>query len=95
MVRDLKTDVPFSNEFGNVAMSPEQVVGYKDYRLEVWSYGSAYRVLIWPPLSMTSLGQIPYSRSKSRLNKLIANAKAFIDEHIENAAKGLSSKLAK
>jgi hypothetical protein len=74
-------------EFGQFAMSPEQVVGYKDYRLEVWPYGSGYRVLIWPPASTASLEQIPYSRSKSGLDKLIAKAKSVIDEHIKDAAK--------
>jgi hypothetical protein len=65
-------------------MSPEQVVDYKDYRLEVWPYRSGYRVLIWPPTSTTNLEQIPYSRTKQGLDKLVARAKSVIGEHIKD-----------
>ncbi len=65
-------------------MSPRQVIDYKGYRLEIWPYQTGYQILIWPPASAQTLQQIPFSRSRSGLNKLIARAKSVIDEHIKD-----------
>jgi hypothetical protein len=67
-------------------MSPQQVIGYKDYRIEIWRYQTGYQLLIRPPASATTLEQIPFSRNRSGLNKLIARAKSVIDEHLKDIA---------
>ena len=66
-----------------MALPPgEEDIDYNDFRLEVRRFGSGWRIFVYAPGSILSLEGIPNTRQYGERNKVIAEAKGLVDQHM-------------
>jgi hypothetical protein len=64
-----------------MALPPgEEDIDYNGFRLEIRRFGSGWRILIYDLESFISFEKIPNSRQYGERNKVIAEAKALVDQ---------------
>jgi hypothetical protein len=64
-----------------MALPPgEEDIDYNGFRLEIRRFGSGWRILIYDPESFISFEKNPNSRQYGERNKVIAEAKALVDQ---------------
>ena len=65
-----------------MALPPgDEDIDYNGFRLEVRRFGSGWRIFIYDLESVSSLEKIPNTRQYGERNKVIAEAKALVDQH--------------
>jgi len=59
----------------------EEDIDYNDFRLEVRRFGSGWRILIYALEGIFIFEKIPNTRQYGERNKVVAEAKALVDQH--------------
>jgi hypothetical protein len=59
----------------------EEDIDYNGFRLEVRRFGSGWRILIYALEGIFSFEKVPNTRQYGERNKVIAEAKAPVDQH--------------
>ena len=59
----------------------EEDVDYNGFRLEVRRFGSGWRILIYALEGIFGFEKVPITRQYGERNKVIAEAKALVDQH--------------
>ena len=65
-----------------MALPPgEEDIDYNGFRLEIRRFGSGWRIFIYALEGFFSFEKIPNTRQYGERNKVIAEAKALVDQH--------------
>jgi hypothetical protein len=65
-----------------MALPPgEEDIDYNGFRLEVRRFGSGWRILIYSLDGIYGLEKNPNTRQYGERNKVVAEAKALVDQH--------------
>ncbi len=59
----------------------EEDIDYNGFRLEVRRFGSGWRILIYALEGIFGFEKVPITRQYGERNKVIAEAKALVDQH--------------
>ena len=67
----------------NMALPPgEEDIDYNGFRLEIRRFGSGWRILIYDLETFVGFEKLPNTRQYGERNKVIAEAKALVDQRM-------------